>query len=846
MKFLSRQIKSNQTLFAQIVFTALAFAVMAILSYIFMSDAVRGGVVRHANSVLDSTESQIAVARQEFESTIEGFSEETRSMIMRGDTIDSLKEYIEEISRFTLLDSQKRSSIHNFFGYFEFLPSGPFFITSSYWDLPAGYKPEEQSWYQLAVEKDGGVIETAPYISDTGETIYAYAKSILDKQGNRLGVVCMNVRIDMMGQGVVDTALNQGGYGILLNQDGLTLFHPNVNFRGKSMYDPDIPISKFAEEIDNVGNVFEKPVMSYMGEEAVAFFRTLSNGWHLGLVTPEEQYYKSVSSIGLILGLLAAALASVLIGILIRLDSARTKSDEESRQKSVFLANMSHEIRTPINAIVGMTAIGKTTSMVERKDYCFSKIDDASRHLLGVINDILDISKIEANKIEISPTEFNFEKMLQQVVNVVNFRVDEKQQKLSIYIDKAIPKALNADDQRLAQVITNLLSNAIKFTPDKGSINLKTQLLNEENGVCIIQVEVSDNGIGISAEQQTKLFSSFQQAESSITRKYGGTGLGLAISKNIVELMGGKIWVESELGKGSSFFFTAKVKRGDDTKYGLVYQNINWENIRILTIDDDRDILEYFHKIVKSFGANCEVAANAEEALRLVNKNGTYNIYFVDLKMPGVDGIALTREIRSKEKNSENSIVIMISSADLSAVEDEARKAGVDKFLLKPIFPSAIADIVNECIGIVNEKENEQPLNLNGIFSGCHILFAEDVEINYEIVMTLLEPTLVNIDCAVNGVEAVKMFSSEPEKYDLIFMDVQMPEMDGYEATRQIRSLDIPKAKDIPIVAMTANVFKEDIKKCLESGMNGHLGKPLNIGDVINVMIKYLGKKPSL
>ncbi|MDR1669240.1 MAG: response regulator, partial [Oscillospiraceae bacterium] len=775
----------------ELVFTITAFAVMVVLNYRFMHDAVRDSLIRHADSVLDSAESQVTKTLRGFEVALGGFTEEINNALLRGDSADELRAYIGEVSRHSFLDGETSSGIQDFFGYFETLPGGPVLIQSGSDPVPAGYKPEEQDWYRAAVEADGGIAETVPAVSGEDETVYTYSMSFSDKDGNRLGVACMNVNVDQLGQSVVETALNQNGYGMLLNQNGEVLFHPNPKFRGMDIHDPGIPIYIYAEAIINGENIFEQPMISYNQEESVIFFRTLHNRWHLGLVTPEKYYYQSVDNVRYVL-ILAGVIGVVLAIFLITMDRARKKSDSESRQKSIFLANMSHEIRTPINAIVGMTAIGKTVGAVERKDYCFSKIDDASRHLLGVINDILDLSKIEANKIELSPTDFNFEKMLQQVVNVVNFRVDEKHQKLSVYIDKNIPKVLYADDQRFAQILTNLLSNAVKFSPNDSAISLNTQLLSLDNGEYTIQTEVRDEGIGISQEQQTKLFQSFQQAESSTTRSYGGTGLGLSISKSIVALMGGKIWVTSELGQGSTFAFTVKVRLGDHTKYGLAQQDVNWGNVRILTVDDDRDILEYFHEIIKEFGANCEVAADAGEALHMVDETGEYNIYFIDLKMPGVDGIALTKEIRAREKNPGHSIVIMISSADLSVMEEDARKAGVDRFLLKPIFPSSIADVINDCIGITNEKARDLPVDIRGIFEGYRILFAEDVAINFEIVQTLLEPTLVSLECAENGAEAVRMFIRDPEKYDLIFMDVQMPIMDGYEATRQIRALEIP------------------------------------------------------
>jgi CheY-like chemotaxis protein len=514
---------------------------------------------------------------------------------------------------------------------------------------------------------------------------------------------------------------------------------------------------------------------------------------------------------------------------------------------------MSHEIRTPMNAIIGMVTIGKTASNIERKNYCLSKIENAANHLLGVINDILDMSKIEANKFELAPVEFDLEKMLQGVVNVINFRVDEKKQKLSVCIDRSIPRTLTGDDQRIAQVITNLLSNAVKFTPEQGAISLSVRLAQMVNNICTLQVSVSDIGIGISPEQQKKLFQSFEQAESDTTRKYGGTGLGLAISKSIVEMMGGTIWVESEPGKGSVFFFTIQAQRGKEEERHVLSGNINLSNVHILTVDDDPDILMYFLDITREFGLSCDTALSGEKALELINHKNWYHIYFIDWKMPGMDGIQLAREI--KKRKHEKSIVIMISAAEWSVVADEAKAAGVDKFLSKPLFPSAIAEVINECFGAGEKQvEKSKTTDITGVFTGRRILLVEDVEINREIVQTLLEPTQLEIDCAENGVEAVRMFTETPDKFDMIFMDIQMPEMDGYEATRRIRALEKDNAthaarghaRRVPIIAMTANVFKEDIEKCFAAGMDSHVGKPLNFEEVMNQLHLCLDKTENL
>ena len=520
------------------------------------------------------------------------------------------------------------------------------------------------------------------------------------------------------------------------------------------------------------------------------------------------------------------------------LASALEKAQAASQAKTNFLSNMSHEIRTPLNAIIGMTTIGNSAPDKEKKDYAFRRIESASAHLLGVINDVLDMSKIEANKFELSHVEFDFEMMLQRVVNVIGFRVQEKDQDLKVSLDPSIPLKLIGDDQRLTQVITNLVANAIKFTPQRGSVSLQVSLVEEEDRHCTIKITVKDTGIGISSEQQERLFNSFEQAESSTSRKFGGTGLGLAISKHIVELMGGTIGVDSELGEGATFTITIRLGRasGDRDHYSALVKR---EGIRILIVDDEAEALEYFLLLGKQMGLTCDAAGSGREAMEMLKQSGGYDICFLDWKMPEMNGIELSREIR--ESGLHEPVIIMITAYDWISIEQEARAAGVNGFLTKPLFPSNIADCINSHIGarIISSAENLE-LKPAETFEGRHILLVEDIEINREIVMALLEPTQIKIDCAVNGVEAVRIFSESPEIYDMIFMDIQMPEMDGFTATRHIRALDITKAGEIPIVAMTANVFREDIERCLDAGMNGHIGKPIDFEEMLGVLDKYL------
>jgi CheY-like chemotaxis protein len=351
-----------------------------------------------------------------------------------------------------------------------------------------------------------------------------------------------------------------------------------------------------------------------------------------------------------------------------------------------------------------------------------------------------------------------------------------------------------------------------------------------------LQITVTDSGIGISPEQQERLFKAFSQAESGISRNYGGSGLGLAISKRIVEMMGGGMRIESELGKGARFIFTVKAARGTMSIRSLLAPGVNWETIRILAVDDMVESLEYLKSVFDQLHVKCDTAVGGEEALRMIKENGEYDICFIDWRMPGMDGLELTKRMKSGG-NGKASVVVINSAYNWEEIRETAAQAGVDKFLAKPLLSAAIIDCVNDCLGIENYEEGQAAC---GKFAGRRILLAEDIEINREIVLALLDGTGLEIDSAKNGIEALAKVEAAPDKYDLIFMDVQMPEMDGLESTRRIRSLPSPHCMKIPIIAMTANVFKDDVERCIEAGMDDHIGKPLDMEKVYEKLQKYL------
>jgi PAS domain S-box-containing protein len=529
-----------------------------------------------------------------------------------------------------------------------------------------------------------------------------------------------------------------------------------------------------------------------------------------------------------------------IVGVLgIAHDITRRKETEDaalaaSEAKSSFLATMSHEIRTPLNAIIGMTAIGKKSADMEIKNYTLTKIEDASTHLLGIINDILDMSQIEANKLELSPVEFNFERMLQKVITVINFRMAEKRQMFSVNIDEKVPRLLVGDDQRLAQVITNLLSNAVKFTPQEGEICLTVSLMDRKEDTCKLKFEVADSGIGISPEQQEKLFSAFGQAESGISREFGGTGLGLAISKRIVDMMNGSIWIESEIGKGARFIFTIMVPYSEENPRSQLVPGVQWDSLHVLVVDDSMFTRQFFSGIFDQLDIHYETAMNGVAACKIIEEHNGFDIYFIDWRMPEMDGLELIKWIKSRGMRGK---VILISSAELEEIREASLQSDADKCLIKPFLSSTVIDCLNECFGISVEHESHGQDNE---FAGKTLLVVEDIEINREILLSLLEHTGLNIECAVNGEEAVALIEAAPDKYDAVLMDMQMSVVDGLEATRRIRAMSDPQCKDLPIIAMTANVFKDDIENCLAAGMNDHIGKPIDIDEMFTKLRRVL------
>ena len=525
------------------------------------------------------------------------------------------------------------------------------------------------------------------------------------------------------------------------------------------------------------------------------------------------------------------------------LSDAVAAAETANRAKSTFLSNMSHDIRTPMNAIIGFTtlAISNIDDKARVKDY-LAKTLASSNHLLSLINDVLDMSRIESGKIHLEEVEVNLSDVLHDLKTIVSGQIYAKQ--LELYMDAmdVTDEDVYCDKTRLNQILLNLLSNAIKFTPAGGTVSVRVrQLAGKVRGCGQYEFRIKDNGIGMSPEFAQRIFEPFERERTSTVSRIQGTGLGMAITKNIVDMMGGTIEVQTAQGKGTEFIVCVPMRA--QTEQRPVEKITELEGLKALVVDDDFNTCDSVTKMLVKVGMRAEWTLSGKEAVlrarQSIEMSDAYHAYIIDWRLPDMNGIEVTRQIRSL---NDDTPIIILTAYDWSDIEVEAKAAGVTAFCSKPMFMSDLRETLMSALG-QNQTDAAQELlpQKNADFKGRHILLVEDNELNREIAQEILREYGFRVDTAENGAVAVeKVSTAAPGSYDLVLMDVQMPIMDGYTATRKIRALDEPALAKLPIIAMTANAFDEDRRNALESGMNGFLSKPIVIGDLVQELHKIL------
>ena len=521
------------------------------------------------------------------------------------------------------------------------------------------------------------------------------------------------------------------------------------------------------------------------------------------------------------------------------LKEALSDAEQANKAKTAFLSNMSHEIRTPMNAIIGLNNIAlNNPDLPDVTRDQLNKIGTSAQHLLSIINDILDMSRIESGRMTINPEEFSLVKLLEQVNTMIGGQCRDVGQTYDFKVNGKIDGWYFGDDMKLRQILVNILGNSVKFTPDGGKVSLTVEEMSRMGGNATFRFIMKDTGIGMSKEFLPKLFDTFSQEDAHSANKFGSTGLGMPITKSFVELMNGRIEVESEKGVGSTFTVTIPLKESD---HGTEDESdLMPHEMSVLVIDDDPVACEHAKVILGQVGVSCDTVTSGEDGLEMVKvrhaRREPYNLILVDWKMPGLDGIETTRRIRNVIGHE--SAIIILTSYDWSDVADEARSAGVDTFVPKPLFAESVMDEFREAFRKKNEAIHRQETDLKG----RRILLAEDVMINAEIMMMVLGMREMNVEHAENGQIAVDMFmSAEPGYYDAILMDMRMPVMDGLEATRAIRASGRPDAGTIPVIALTANAFDEDVQRSMQAGLNAHLSKPVEPDALFDTLETFIG-----
>ena len=865
-------------LYALVLIIILAFALMVAFSSYFMTNIVGKQLADNALAALDYLETNIATDLKEPRTLLGGGSETVREMLLHGATKEEVHTYLNEITEYLLSDEEQLADLDGFFGYFDVF--GGVLLDGQNRTPPENFNPTERPWYKEAAAAGGEIVFLQPYLSvmsQTPTTVVAYGRALLDNDGKLLGVLALNMNFERVKSYIINANLGKVWFGILLNEQHEFIFHREPRLEGTKFEDVNSDTARLVAELKSGhDNVSEFRMRNYLNIPSITFIRKLENGWYLGIVTPEAEYFKEVRKVKFILILLGSALSVIFSIILFNIIKEKQKADIKINEaimansiKSDFLATMSHEIRSPMNVILGITEMQlEKEGLPPDTTEALSKMHNASHLLLNIINDILDLSKIESGKMELIPVEYDVTSLINDTIQLNLMRFYDKHIKFTLKVDENVPVTLFGDALRIKQILNNILSNAFKYT-ESGDIILSVSAgLPSAEDIVPLVLCVSDTGSGMTQEQISKLFDNYSRFNLKANRKIEGAGLGMSITKHFVDIMKGEIIIKSKPGIGSDFtirlpqgyvdsavlgaegaqtlqklYLEKKVKERKMPKADREYMPYG----KILVVDDMEPNIYVANVLLAPYGLSIDSATSGAKVIEKIKSGMRYDIIFMDHYMPDMDGMETTKNIRGLGYKSP---IVALTANALVGQEKIFLENGFDGFISKPIDTRQLDIILNRFIRdkypvktveaarslkkkLAGKKNDAEP-DLSDL-SHLKALIVDDFLPNSSLTAGLLEEYKIQADCLLSGQEAVERIKSGEPKYDFILMDLMMPEMDGMEATKLIRSIGTKYASTIPIIALTAIITTETAnqeKMLLDNGFQAVLYKPLTISSM--------------
>ena len=795
MKSIFDKSKALNSVYAQMFIIVIAFVFLCVSSFFFTSGIERKHLVNDAEQTLAFTEADMKAELREPDTYFSGYSETVRRMLIRNETTETISAYIKAITNYNLNDDDHMTGFINSHGYFYSL--GGIYISGREINLPNDFNPMETPWYARAILLDGKTAVVAPYMGITGKQIITFTRLLKDEDGNPLAVFCLDIEFDKIFKCAITANLTESSYGLLLNSHLEIVAHRVSDFVGKNINTINSGLAELTAELERGQNVYERKVKNYMYEDSIVYFRRVEFDWFLGIVIPVHEYYRSVNNMAAFLIIIGSIMAAILCIMMYQITRAKMKSDLRTQQKSNFLATMSHEIRTPLNAILGMTEIQmQNASHPPSTCEAFIKINNSGNLLLNIINDILDLSKIEAGKLELVPVKYDVASLINDIVQLNYIRYESKPIEFKIEIDENIPSILVGDELRIKQILNNLLSNAFKYT-DRGEVTLavNAECVGRGGGAVLVTLvfQVKDTGQGMTMEQVGKLFDEYTRFNLEANRATEGAGLGMTITRNLIDLMYGKINVKSTVGEGTNVTIRLPQKTDGIGIRGIIgkeaAENLRQFRIgsaiqmkksqfthehmpygRVLIVDDVETNLYVAKGLMAPYGLKIDLATSGFEAIEKIKEGNLYDIIFMDHMMPKMDGIEAAKFIRGMGYTRP---IVALTANALAGQAEVFLRNGFDGFISKPIDIRQLNVSLNRLIRdkqpaeVVEAAQREKaeldkknaPAGSQNIDSELAEIFARDGEKAAVVLETLLQNNLQdeeNIHMYIINVHAMK------------------------------------------------------------------------------------------